>query len=536
MVASAEFRRIASLPRRRLEPCPFFAAELTAYYRVDGGTMRLWPIQAAALLEAYEQNGLLAPMGVGHGKTLVTLLLPEALDSACAVLLVPPQLKKQLSHEIEHLYSKHFRMHPNLHIVAYSELSQAKNTDLLSRLKPDLVIADEAHSLKNPKAARTKRFLRYFKEHPGARFCGLSGTMTQKSLRDFAHLSELALKKNSPVPARFHELMEWANALDDDPQERYAPGALLEFCSPGESPRSGFRRRLVDTAGVVATEESSIGTSLIFRYKNIAVPGSVQKHIDAFKKTWALEGKEVESATEYATTLKQLSLGFYYIWDWPNGEVNRDWLYARNEWARFCRDALSRSIEGYDSPLLLARACARRDPKFAHGFDAWDRWAEAKQTPPPPTKAVWVDPYVADVVKQWTRSNQGIVWYQFRALEEILPLPCYGQGRDASFAPEDTIACSMQAQGTGKNLQRYNANLFTSWPGSAKTLEQVVGRTHRPGQKNDEVTVDWVCFGPHSFASYDSCYRNALYVQETNGQKQKLLYATKINFPALDID
>ena len=92
---------------------------------------------------------------------------------------------------------------------------------MLDRLQPELIIADECHSLKDGGAARTKRFLRYMRAHPTTIFLGLSGTVASKSLKDFWHLIKLALREKSPLPIRWPVLDKWAAALD--PGETSAP-------------------------------------------------------------------------------------------------------------------------------------------------------------------------------------------------------------------------------------------------------------------------------------------------------------------------
>ena len=229
---SSEFKRVEALPRRVLDPRA--VQDLTGYFRKPGGTMKLWPIQNAALIEAAEQNGLFAPIGVGIGKELVCLLLPEALDAKRAVLLIPSKLKRQVEHEAKTIYSKHFKLPlDRLTIVTYEELSNKNTADILEKLEPDLIIANEGHHLRNmlraKASARGRRFLRYMQEHPECRFCILSGTVTSRSINDYAGLIELALRKNSPLPRGYREVNDWAGAIDVKPYYVMLTGALRRF-------------------------------------------------------------------------------------------------------------------------------------------------------------------------------------------------------------------------------------------------------------------------------------------------------------------
>jgi len=206
---SFELQRVLKIPRR---PSIIDTAEdLTAEFRRPGGSMELWARQSAALGEMRRADGLFGPVGVGQGKTLISLLAANAMRSRSCVVLVPPALRAQLLGVDIPRLSKHWDIPlARIRVVAYSQLSNAKSADILEELKPDLIVADEAHNLRHRSAARTKRFLRYMKEHPGCRFVGLSGTMTRRSLHDYQHLAELALRKNSPLPNNWAILDQWA--------------------------------------------------------------------------------------------------------------------------------------------------------------------------------------------------------------------------------------------------------------------------------------------------------------------------------------
>ena len=102
---SAEFQRILNLPRRVLDLTSVL--DVTPMFR-KSGKLSFWPIQSAALIEASLADGLFAPIGVGHGKTLIGLALPEAMSSSRTVYLVKPDLKRQLETEDIEFYGEHF--------------------------------------------------------------------------------------------------------------------------------------------------------------------------------------------------------------------------------------------------------------------------------------------------------------------------------------------------------------------------------------------------------------------------------------------
>lgn len=561
---SAELQRILKIRRR-----PPFAlrkeegtlVDLTETYRKASGTKTLFPIQSAALYDMRLSGGLFGPVGVGGGKTLITLLAPEAMDSKMAVILVPPALRAQLTTVDIPRYSKEWRIPlARIRIVAYSQLSTAASADILEEIKPDLIIADEAHSLRHREAARTKRFMRYMHAHPECRFVCLSGTMTRRSLRDYQHLAELALKKNSPLPNHFPTLCEWAEVLDVAVSEDdlMPPGALLQLCNDEELNRiagarsdkreiqtvmrEAFRRRVVETPGVVATEESSIGTSLVIQAARPAVPGEVKRMIDNVRDAWVIGDEELTDPLAVARVTRQLAAGFYYRPVWPDGKVDHEWLEARKNWNKEVREILRLSRRGMDSPMLIAQACARGE----YQSDYWEAWAAVKDRPEPPREAVWISDFLARAAIAWAKENcsktsPGIIWYSHSALGEMIAklsgFPFFGPGAKASKELTEVnaqktpaIIASVKAHGTGKNLQPFCLNLFTTPISSGADAEQAIARTHRPGQEADEVRCDVYVHTIETMAAFRSSVRDAAYIESTQGQRQKLNFAEKIGF------
>lgn len=554
VMASHDFMRIFNLPRRQLSLDPADVPDVSPLYVKEGSPHRLWPIQSLALIEASGQNGLIASIRAGGGKTLIGLLLPDAMEARRAVYLVKPDLKGQLEREMHSFYCQHFNIPVDrLYIVSYNELSSQKKADILEKIRPDLIVADEAHCLKDKKAARTKRFLRYMQAHPDTRFVAMSGTITRKSIRDFAHLSELALRAGSPLPTWHPDLLAWAACLDAKPDEPGDPGALMRFCQEGENPRQGFRRRFVETPGVIATTEAEEGSSLLIQPLTLKVPDRVKGMIALVDKSWSIIDpeheyhEEINSPSELWATLRQLGCGFYYVWDWPDGKVNREWMEARAEWNREVREKLKRSGPGMDTPGLLERAAERyflwctvqnkegpcEEPAWASlNWPTWRHWKVAVK--PPPVMPVWLDDFLVRAAVEWGRrkKERAIIWYEHRAIGEAIAklggFPHYGAGTDADTATEPVIVCSMRSQGTGKNLQHhYHQSLLTSVRPDGGDFEQLVARTHRPNQPMDEVTIDY--FVHTGQESIDDMRRTtSIYGEELLGQKQRIFYATHL--------
>ena len=283
VTGSADLNRIIALPRRDIgaEYTADLIAGLEAELRLSPKEVRcicakqnrpcptsLKPIQALALAEAARAGGLVGPIGAGHGKTLIDLLLPMVVPGCKkAVLLIPANLRTQLLERDWDYYGGHWRLpnlvggrwyppdpRPAIDVLTYTKLQQMTATVLLESIKPDLIICDEAHNLKAAKGPRCTRFRQYLAKNPTTRLCVMSGTMATRSIHDYSHLSEFALGESSPLPHHAPSLDEWANAIDpcDCPavknpevkcQCRAHPGALLRLCRDGEDVREGFRRR-----------------------------------------------------------------------------------------------------------------------------------------------------------------------------------------------------------------------------------------------------------------------------------------------------
>lgn len=544
---TTEFSRIENLPRRVFnsenydDVTPLFAKT---------GVLSFRPIQSAALIEAAQYSGLFAPIGIGHGKTLIGLSLPEAFGAKNAVYLVKPDLKRQLMREAETFYGKHFNLPlDRLTVIAYSELSSAKSARVLEDGDFDCVIADECHALKRMQSARTKRFLRFAKERPTCKFAFLSGTIANRSILDYAHLIELALRKNSPLPKGYYELREWAGALDVKPEFRCDPGALKRFCKEGESTRDGYRRRLLETPGVVSTQEESASCSIVIRRRGLAIPEVIKEARKELNQTWAIGDKEISEASQKTAVMKQLGSGFWYRWDWPGGEPDQEWLQARNDWNREVRNRLKHAGEGFDSQLLLQRAaeryrkwmekgCPSPRPEKIWVSECWATWRSMKDryVPEPPTVPVWIDDYVVDYAIKWGKKqkSRAIIWADSRALQQRIAekgnLPLYGAGADANDAREPVIVCSIDSQKTGKNLQyHYSKNLICDLPPNGETFEQLVGRTHRPGQEDDEVYVEWLAHTDELDDAMAQVIEDCEFQFKTSGQRQAVLIADTVS-------
>jgi hypothetical protein len=417
-------------------------------------------------------------------------------------------------------------------------------------------------------AARTKRFMRFMKAHPGCRLCALSGTMTTRSLKDYAHLLDLALRHNSPVPSpqNYSSLMEWAEAVDvwrpgspsatkdNNWSGPRSAGVLVEFMNDAEreqldsddlqerqaAVRSGFRRRLVETAGVVATSDTELGASLVIRSRDLEIPKKVTEHLDKLREDWALGEEVFEDTFSMWRAARQLASGFYYYWDWPGGIPDHEWLQARKEWHQEIREFLTHSARpGCDSTMLYARAVSNGTLTS----QTYARWKEVSERNAPPKMARWIDDFVVTDALHWITKEKetGVIWYEHVALGEAIFARLKKENVDVEFCgpgsgarmieaskQKRNLVASIHAHKLGKNLQMYARCLTTSFPGNGKDAEQLLGRLHRSGQEADEVLNDVHLHTPELMASFDQACEDAVYQEQTTGSKQKLVYGTKL--------
>lgn len=576
---SADLERIVALPRRLAPDVATITSYLHARLRLPTGKQSLRPLQAQALFEAPVAGGLLAPIQAGGGKTLVGCLMPLVMPGCRrAVLFLPAHLRAQFLEHDWPAYSQHWRMPnlaggryftpglPVLTVLSYSELSSPRATAILDDaggLAPDLVICDEVHHLRHRDTARGRRFLRYFAAHPKTRFCGWSGTLTDYSIRDYAHLSAVALSAGSPLPLHPPTVEEWAAALD--PGDAMAPaGRLLALCEAGEDVRSGFRRRLVSTLGVVASAESTVGASLTFQQRRApAIPANVALALAGVRQRWVRpDGEELVDGLSTASCTQQLANGFYYRWRFPHGEPEaliEEWFQARQAWNRELRVVLRNARPHFDSPKLCVMAAVRyyrggcascdRAPEAHHARGCplaesqpvwaakmWRAWDAIRGRVYHEQEAVWLSDYLLEDAARWALDEPGIVWVMHSEvgyrLSALTGLPYYGGGEAASRGILDekgtrSIVASIRAHSEGKNLQRaFGRNLVVTPPSSGKVLEQAVARTHRPGQLRDEVEVHYYAHTPELQEALRTARERARYVEETTGAAQRLVYGT----------
>jgi len=318
---TSEVDRIINLPRRRIEDMPVdLIGQLTELLKTPNGKQTLRKLQALALHDMYIAGGAFCAVEVGGGKTLTSLLAAYVLEAQRPVLFQPAGLLRKTEGERKE-YAEHWLVPNHIRLHSYEMLGRVQSAGFLDEYKPDLLIFDEVHKLKNKRAAVTRRVVRYMREHPKTKVVALSGTIMRKSLLDFGHILRWCLKDNAPIPETENELEEWAAAIDEkvDELSRYEPGALLKLTPGGntvEDARRGFRARLTETPGVVATvgEGERVDCSIYISHKKYNASPITDQHFSKLRSEWATpDGWTISQAVEVWKYAKELALGFHYV-------------------------------------------------------------------------------------------------------------------------------------------------------------------------------------------------------------------------------
>lgn len=551
---------------------------------------RLLPIQGWYLHEASGAQGALGHIVVGGGKTGIDILLAMVVPGCKrAVLMIPPQLRKQFA--IDYLcWQQHFQVpnlaggsraipgRPTLDLLAYSELSSPRFATWLKASAPDILIADEGQNLKDKGSTRTDRFLRYFIDSEDAGrvplFFTHSGTLTEDSIDNYGHLSALALRESSPVPLETATLAQWCEALDPTKDEtpRRGIGALTKLCNIGERVRDGFRRRLVETLGVITTEDAALSSKLrLVKRDPGPVPEVIRNSIGYVRSDKKRpDGEVLVELAEVASCCRQLASGFFYIWRYPRGEAEElidRWFTRRQAWNADLSEKLEHRTDLLDSRGLCTAAAMRFHAPLPHPGDfpewdsaTWPAWSEIEDLVQPVKDTIWLDDFLVRDAVAYAAQSPGVVWYLHEAFGQRVSavggLPWYASGnaeplnlaptqamldRRSSFIAagaweggdvadnwlkcEDgtrSIVCSIKAHGTGKNMQAWRRCLVANSP--VKGWEQLLGRLHRQGQESD-VEVSVYRHTREVRDALDTARSLAKYVRETTGKTDRLLFA-----------
>ena len=621
---NSEMDRITNVPVS--EPMNAEKLELFNYYHILGEVYakgwRLFPTQAQALKEFQETGGGFFPIGVGWGKTNVTLMVANhAFQQGIKkiLLIVPPEVLEQLVTVDIPAARRHVPINMPIHIVGgkstknrkaltcsgkkglyvitYSYLSVKDTDDMLETIRPELIICDEAHRLKNKSAARTKRLMKFVSTYRPTGVC-LSGTITSKSVRDYYHLIRWCLGANNPLPNTASLANEWASVIDANVEENVKNDSLMPLVKWARHnltmhdqveltlDKAGFRKayksRLVSTPGVHSSGDLDIKVSLVI--ENVPVeepekrPGWVElteliRKVDEEDET--PNGDEIDHAIHKWKWFNELTVGFYNELSWPDTEKYsnrkgisiqlakeildraRQYFEASQEYQRALRKWLGeRQRSGMDTPDLVGLDMSRHGVENV-GSELFEAWSYRKALdfegrPDRDSKAVRVCDYKINQGAAWALIHievGGILWVLHQEVGiwvmEVLRAsginaihcPAGKAGNTAILNPENKgkiLVASIAAHCTGKNIQdRFSYQKFIEWPRDPIKAEQILGRLHRPGQLADEIVACLNKTTDFDHLSFAACLNDALYIHQTTGNRQKLIYASYNPMPKI---
>lgn len=539
-----ELIRISRVPRRAWtqDLTDLAVQTLTARFRKPGGTQVLRPVQAQALAELGATRGLFGPIQVGAGKTLISLLAPFMVNARRPVLLTKAALLEKTRND-RIILSKQWSIAHHMRDISYEALGRKAQASELWSTKPDMIIADECHFLKNIKsAAVAKRVARYFQDFPETVFVALSGTMTKRSLRDFWHLMKWALPRDRRfLPAGWRELDEWAAATDEKVQARADGSVLVQVLGVSEQTgdevrdaRRAIYERMRDTQGVIISSQDAVGASIEWNrvpWKASQESAKWLKNLDEFWE--APDEWPLTTPIEFWTLSQQLALGFYYKWE-PRPPM--PWWEARKAWNKEGRKILERNKRNLDSWSQVSQAVD--EGLYGPDIQAIHKaWKEIEPTFKPNKVPVWFCTEILDLIEGWSRTEPGLIWVQhstaFGPALQARGIPYHGEmGLDAQGIlvdhkdPEQgSIALSIPANMTGRNLQKWNRNLITCPMPGGDQWEQLIGRTHREGQNADSVSFDVLDLCEANTRSINQSFLDAQRIQDLH--QPKLLLANK---------
>lgn len=573
---SEDFDRIVGLPRRVFtwEQAEKDAAEitpelLTPLGKKEGAHLR--PLQGFVLSELWKYRGCYFSGSVGAGKTLLSRQAAYVMNAKRAVLVVPDNLIEKTHFEFIE-YAKHWiGPEKGPRIIGYKELQRKTADELIKRLAPDFWIFDEVDVLASQEGSATWRVATDISER-NVPVLAMTGTDGRFSIKDFSHFLVWARKDMAPVPLDYRELERWALALDERKPGRFGeikglmPGALLKLIPEGLPTTEGmlkigiaramFQKRMAETPGIIMLDDDDCDVPLTIRHICAPESKALNVHFDRLKNENTtpdyldprdgkpMKGHDVTGPLEMMAKEAELGCDFHNVWVPP---PPKPWREARKAFARFVRDRIdwSRGIERPAKwrgqwPLhteLMVKEAYPREPAVAE-------WVAIEPTFKPNSVPLWLGGSVVAAAVEWAMREPGLVWVQHipvgEAIGQVSGLPYYGaKGLTAGGAsilridPTRSAVVSIGSNLRGRNLQAFNRNLIIGCPQSAKYFEQLIGRTHRYGQKRP-VLAEIMLTSGLSLYSFDMLIREAKFVLSVRGKTQKILRADieRTKFPS----
>jgi len=369
---------------------------------------------------------------------------------------------------------------------------------------------------------------------------------------------------NRPRPGPIKHLITWCHANFRGVD---LPPNLVGF-------RRAFAKRMGSAPGVIkSTVKDPVGSGLIFSNNQIEDKESregwqkLQDHLEVLVEDFQTpSGLELTCAMNvWGYRYQMEATGFYYDLYWREPEelakVRKisvveatrilDKSRALHELHKQYQAALRWWIKNNSRPKLDTPALIGIN-MYNHGdkhvgptlYIAWKAWkdymfdeVEVRQQRPVRVCDFKVKAVADDAQKD---GKGGIIWYTHAEMGVWMMDVLKERGIEAIHCPRGDwanklladssklkgklIVASLTAHSTGKDLQfGFCNNYYLQSPVSATTAEQSMGRTHRPGQKADEVTAKFYLATDFDHAHFNGLLNDTAYVQQSTGGFMKLL-------------
>lgn len=529
------YRALAAPPKLILPDAP----RIHAICGWDGtpGTELNEP-QIEMIHEVALSRGLAGLVGVGWGKSLASLLFANVTGSSRPLIVVRSALRENLARE-HRKWCLHYHI-PRFRVMTYEELSDKAKMRELGVYAPDLIVFDEAHRLKILTSARWLNFMDYLRSHPDTIIVFMSGTATTETTDDYAHLFQAALRERSPVPYPGElAAAAWRRSIgavpEPEPFDHIHVKPLID-AYPSDGPlykrgREALRQHLNRTAGVVLSHEASCRSAIVMRaIRNPEVPKLV---VDLAEQV-GLDRQDPDgqpiTLQESDLIRRQLDYGFWYRKDWGGAtaaQVDR-WRLVVGKWNRLVTAYLKNPDPGVTSPSALEDAVrAGSYPELDQALRDLDEVTGWYKRVP-----VWVWRGWLDAQLEWlkTRPEPSIFWYtSATALDPEFAaegIPFASRKPKIDVDRPQTLACSLWSVREGFNMQGWRIMRYGQTPRDAGVWQQSLARVHRLGQMADEIEVE-VCLHTKPLRSRLRASMDAArYIQDTTGERQRLLLAT----------
>jgi len=371
------------------------------------------------------------------------------------------------------------------------------------------------------------------------------------------------------------------------------PGEAATFSPDVVGKRRALQRRML-VPGVAMSVGESLGTSLYIINDKTASEGcegheEKERLVAQLRDEWKSPcGDELKLAMLVWQWRYQIEGGgFYYELYWPDIETvmrrksvkepeavdmlrrSRQHHETVNEYNKALREWLAYSSKPHlDSPFLVETSLGRHGAQFV-GAALYGAWARTRDSDfdgriDRDSRTVRVCPYKVDACADFVERFMGredrdgrgiIIWWMHKAVGAWIHETLTRRGiaselldrgpaanrylLDSGRLKGRVLCLGMSAHGTGKDLQHgFSRNYMLQWPRSAKMAEQVMGRTHRTGQQDDEVHVYTNVSCEFDEVTLSSTLNEAAYVSQANS-RQRVLYATydpvprKMPYPVL---